>query len=66
MDKSWPHLMHRKITPKLISELKTGYPEYKFQITTVFESKKDKEYVEDRVRILTDTEGYIVRIPSNG
>lgn len=66
MDKSWTHLIHRKVTPKLIEDLQEGYPEYNFQIMTLFEHKNDNKYVENRVKIFTDAEGYIVRIPSNG
>lgn len=64
----WPQLMHRKITPAMLDSLEDTYPQYHFEIMTVFEKPGGRHEVVDpsRVRILTDTEGVVVRIPTNG
>ena len=65
----WPQLMHRKITLELLDNLQETYPQFHFQIMTIFEkpSHDSTNRVDpSRVRIFTDTDGVVIRIPTNG
>jgi len=64
----WPQLMHRKITAGLLDDLQDTYPLFHFEIMTIFEKPScSYEQVDpSRVRIYTDTDGVVIRIPTNG
>lgn len=67
----WPQLMHRKITADLLDELQDTYPQFHFEIMTIFEKSShaggDHSRVDpSRVRIFTDTDGVVIKIPVNG
>jgi hypothetical protein len=63
----WPQLMHRKITHELMDNLEEIYPQYHFEIMTIYEKKSCHDRVDpSRVRIYTDTDGIIIKIPTNG
>ena len=64
----WPQLLHRKITPRLIDDLEATYPDFDFEICTLMErrSQCDNDVDPYHVYIITDTEGIVIRIPTNG
>uniref|UniRef100_A0A6C0BMJ6 Uncharacterized protein n=1 Tax=viral metagenome TaxID=1070528 RepID=A0A6C0BMJ6_9ZZZZ len=64
----WPQLLHRKITPKFLDTLAVNYPRFEFEILTVFDPRPDpdEEVKPYRVRIFTDSDGVVIKIPVNG
>jgi len=63
----WPQLMHRKITANMLDDLEDYYPQFHFEIMTIFERPPHDDTVDpSRVRIFTDTDGVVARIPTNG
>jgi len=63
----WPQLMHRKITPRLLDDLEEDYPRFHFQIMTIFDRVPECDQVDPyRVRIYTDSDGVVIKIPENG
>ena len=56
----------------VLDELQENYPDFSFEVMTVFERRQDNGDGRDtkpnpfRVRIYTDNDGVIVRVPKNG
>ena len=61
-------LMGRKVNKRFLEELERNYPDYNFEIMGIHE--KPQSHIRDvdpfRVRIYTDPELVVVRIPMNG
>ena len=57
----------------VLDTLQQNYPDYNFEVMTIFERRQDNRDGRDtgkpdpfRVRIYTDNDGIIVRVPRNG
>ena len=61
-------LMGRKVNKRFLQELEDNYPDYNFEIMGIHE--KPMSHIQNvdpsRVRIYTDPELVVVRIPMNG